>query len=74
MENGFCVHYSNLETKKDETMRFEGIRFFPSEADAWDFINKNEKQYAMENGKLIETEVIYDVPEPVLYRKDDNAK
>lgn len=74
MENGFCVHYSNLEIKKDETMRFEGIRFFPSEADAWDFINKNEKQYAMENGKLIETEVIYDVPEPVLYRKDDNAK
>lgn len=74
MENGFCVHYSNLETKKDETMRFEGIRFFPSEEDAWDFINKNEKQYAMENGKLIETEVIYDVPEPVLYRKDDNAE
>lgn len=74
MENGFCVHYSNLETKKDEAMRFEGIRFFPSEADAWDFINRNEKQYAMENGKLIETEVIYDIPEPVLYRKDSNAE
>ena len=28
----------------------------------------------MESGKLIETEVIYDVPEPVLYRKDHNAK
>lgn len=43
MENGFCVHYSNLETKKNEAMRFEGIRFFPSKAEAWDFINRNEK-------------------------------
>lgn len=74
MENGFCVYYSNLETKEAEAMRFEGIRFFPSEAEAWEFINRNEKQYAMENGELIETEVTYDIPEPVLYRKDSNAE
>lgn len=74
MENGFCVHYSNLETKKDEAMRYEGIRFFPSEDEAWDFINRNEKEHAMKNGELIETEVIYDEPEPVLYRKDANAE
>ena len=74
MENGFCVHYSNLEIKKADAMRYEGIRFFPSKAEAWDFINRNEKQYAMENGKLIETEVIYGKPEPVLYRRDANAK
>lgn len=74
MENGFCVHYSNLETKKDEAMRFEGIRFFPSEADAWEFINKNEKEYVKIDGVLTEIEAVYDVPEPVLYRKDHNAK
>ena len=74
MENGFCVHYSNLETKKDEAMRFEGIRFFPSEADAWDFINKNEKQYAMENGKLIERVAEYDNPVPVLYREEQDIE
>lgn len=74
MENGFCVYYSNLETKKHATMMFEGIRFFSNKEEAWDFINRNEKQYAMENGKLIELEVIYDEPEPVLYRKDVNAE
>lgn len=74
MENGFCVHYSNLETKKDEAMRFEGIRFFPSKADAWDFINRNEKQYVKVDGILTEIDVVYDVPEPVLYRKDANAE
>lgn len=74
MGNGFCVHYSNLETKKHEAMRFEGIRFFPSEADAWEFINRKEKQYVKVNGVLTEIEAVYDMPEPVLYRKDDNAK
>lgn len=74
MENGFCVYYSNLDTKKHATMMFEGIRFFSNKEEAWDFINRNEKQYAMENGELIELEVIYDEPEPVLYRKDVNAE
>ena len=74
MENGFCVHYSNLETKKDEAMRFEGIRFFLSEADAWEFINRKEKQYVKVNGVLTEIEAVYDKPEPVLYRKDSDAE
>lgn len=74
MENGFCVHYSNVETKKVEAMMHEGIRFFPSKAEAWNFINRNEKQYARENGELIGMEVVYDEPEPVLYRKDADAE
>ena len=74
MENGFCVHYSNLETKKNEAMMYEGIRFFPSEADAWEFINRNEKQYVKVDGILTEIEAVYDMPEPVLYRKDSNAE
>ena len=74
IENGFCVHYSNLATKVKEAMMYEGIRFFPSEADAWDFINRNEKQYVKVNGELTEIDVVYDVPEPVLYSKDANAE
>lgn len=74
MENGFCVHYSNVGTKEKGAMMYEGIRFFPSEAEAWNFINRNEKQYAKENGVFIEMEVIYDIPEPVLYRKDADAE
>ena len=74
MENGFCVYYSNEDTKGRKFMMHEGIRFFPSEAEAWDFINRNAKEYAKEDGELIEMEVIYDKPEPVLYRKDSNAE
>ena len=74
MENGFCVHYSSTETYTRENMMYEGIRFFPSEADAWEFINKSEKQYVKVNGVLTEIDVVYDKPEPVLYRKDDNVE
>ncbi len=74
IENGFCVHYSNLATKVKEAMMYEGIRFFPCEADAWEFINRNEKQYVKVDGILTEIDVVYDVPEPVLYRKDANAE
>lgn len=74
LENGFCVHYSNLGTKQEERLMHEGIRFFPSEDDAWEFINRSEKQYAKVNGVLTEIEVIYDAPMPVLYRKDVNAE
>ena len=74
IENGFCVHYSSTETHTREYMMYEGIRFFPSEADAWEFINRNEKQYVKVNGVLTEIEAVYDEPEPVLCRKDANAK
>lgn len=73
MENSWMVYYSNIETKKKESMLYEGIRFFPSEAEAWDFIDRNEKQYAIENGELIGVDVEYDLPKPVLCRKDDDA-
>lgn len=74
MENGFCVYYSSTEKCTREYMLYEGIRFFPKEADAWEFVNRNEKQYAKVNGAIIEIEAVYDKPEPVLYRKDANAE
>lgn len=73
IENGFCVHYSSAETYTREYMMYEGFRFFPSEVDAWDFINRNEKQYVKISSVLTEIEAVYDAPEPVLYRKDANA-
>ena len=74
IENGFCVHYSSAETYTREYMMYEGVRFFSSEADAWDFIKRNEKQYVKISGVLTEIEAVYDMPEPVLYRKDANAE
>jgi len=74
MENGFCVHYSSTEMYTREYMMYEGIRFFPSEADAREFINRNEKQYIKVNDVLTEIDAVYDEPEPVLYQKDANAE
>ena len=74
VENGFCVHYSSTETYTREYMMYEGIRFFQSEAEAWEFINRNEKQYVRVNGVLTEIEAVYDMPEPVLYREDAKAE
>jgi hypothetical protein len=68
MESGFLVHYSNVGIKGKEAIIHEGIRFFSSIDEAWAFINANEKQYAKENDVIVEMEVIYDKPEPVLHR------
>lgn len=74
MENGFMVHYSNMGTKEVETMLHEGIRFFSTEKEAWEFINANEKEYVNKDGKLVGMEVAYDAPDPVLYREDPDAE
>ena len=73
MENGWMVYFTNVITKESDMMRHEGVKFFPTETEAWEFIDKNEKQYARENGELVSIEVIYDPPKPVLCRKDDDA-
>lgn len=62
MGNGWMIYYSNMGTKKKDSMMYEGIRFFPSEAEAWNFISRNEKQHAIENGKLVGVDVEYDPP------------
>lgn len=73
MENGWMVYFTNVTTKKRGMMIHEGVKFFPTEADAWKFINTNEKQYVKENGELVSIDVTYDPPKPVLCRKGDNA-
>lgn len=74
MENGFMVYFTNKSTKEKRMMVHEGVRFFPTETKAWDFINASRTQYIIENGEAIEIVVEYDPPKPVLYRKDTNLE
>ena len=74
MENGFMVYYSNMQTEDMEAMQHEGVRFFSTEKAAWEFINANEMEYVYKDGELIGMEVIYNVPDPVLYREDSEAE
>ena len=64
------IYYCGGGMIDGENTLHEGIRFFPTETEAWEYINANEKQYAMENGKLVGMEVEYDIPMPVLYTRD----
>ena len=50
MENGWMVYFTNVTTKERGMMMHEGVKFFPTESDAWKFINTDEKQYVKENG------------------------
>lgn len=69
MESGFMVYFSNKQKNENE-MLHEGMKFFATENEAWDFIRKNNKQYAKENGVLLEFEAEYDTPRAVLHRKE----
>lgn len=69
METGFMVYFANIPCR-DGIRLHEGMKFFNTEAEAWDYIKENNKQYAEVNGKLVEFEVKYDEPVPVLHRKE----
>lgn len=73
MENGFMLYFANKKTGERESMLNEGIKFFPTEKEAWNYINADNKQYIRKDGKLVEISVEYDPPIPVLYRKDNEA-
>lgn len=74
MESGFMVYFSNNPDQEKGIIRHEGIKFFDTEGEAWDFIKTNEKQYARENDKLVEFEVEYDIPRAVLHREETDIK
>lgn len=73
MENGFMLYFTNKGTKERKPMTNEGVRFFSTEKEVYDYINANHKQYIKENGILKEVLVEYDLPQPVLCRKDKDA-
>ncbi len=70
LENGWMVYFTNITTKERGVLTHEGMKFFPTESEAWEYINADEKQYVKENGKLVEVKVSYDPPVPVLCTKD----
>lgn len=72
METGFAVYMTNKVVNGLRADQHEGIVFFDTEKEAWDYINADNKQYAEENGVLVEVPVEYDPPVPVLHRKETN--
>lgn len=68
MESGFMVYFTNKPCKEENVKSYEGMKFFDTEADAWDYIKEDNKQYAEVDGELVEFNVEYDDPEPVLHR------
>lgn len=71
METGFMVYFANTPCKEGAILH-EGMKFFDTEAEAWDYIKADHKQYARENGVLVEFEVEYDPPRAVLHRKESD--
>ena len=72
METGFAVYMTNQIVNGLSADQHEGIVFFDTEKEAWDYINADNKQYAEENGVLVEVPVEYDAPVPVLHRRETN--
>lgn len=70
METGFAVYMTNRIVNELSANQHEGFKFFDTEQEAWDYINADNKQYAEENGVLVEVPVEYDAPVPVLHRKE----
>lgn len=73
VENGWMVYFTDRETKREKMGTHEGIRFFPTEQNALDYIREDNRQYIKADGRLTATAVKYDAPVPVLYRKDKDA-
>ena len=74
IENGWMVYFKNKFIYGEKDKSYFGIKFFPTKDEAQSFINAHEKQYAMENGKLIERVAEYDNPVPVLYREEQDIE
>ena len=72
METGFAVYMTNKIINGLSANQHEGFKFFDTEQEAWDYINADNPQYAEENGVLVEIPVEYDVPVPVLHRRETN--
>lgn len=72
METGFVVAFTNIPTKERKINMHEGMKFFDTETEAWDYINSNPEQYINVKGKLVQVDVEYEAPLPVLHRKVNN--
>lgn len=74
METGWMVYTINKLTKDIKKQSHEGMKFFDTEQEAWDYINADNKQYIKMDGVAVEIEVDYDAPVPVLHRKETDPE
>lgn len=74
METGWLVRFGNIAKVREDINRNEGMKFFDTEAEAWDYINSNPPQHIRIDGKLVEVDVEYDKPQPVLHRRVNNPE
>ena len=74
METGWMVYMANKRTKDIENKSHEGMKFFDTEQEAWDYIKADNKQYIKVDGVAVEIEVDYDAPVPVLHRKENDPE
>ena len=72
METGWVVYMSNDPEHDLENNLHEGMKFFDTKQEAWDYINADNKQYINKDGKTVEIAVEYEKPMPVLHRKETN--
>lgn len=72
METGYVVYFAN-QLNAGSRVLHEGMKFFDTESEAWDYINSNPKQYINKDNELVEIkDIIYEAPLPVLHRKVNN--
>lgn len=69
METGFVVHFTNIATENIKAYMYEAMKFFDTEAEAWDYINSNPDQHIDVDGQLVQVDVEYEAPLPILHRK-----
>lgn len=74
METGFMVYFTNIPCREKNISIHEGMKFFDTEAEAWDYIKADNRQYVKENGALVEYKVEYDDPVPVLHRRETDIE
>lgn len=69
METGFIVYFAN-QLNAGSRVLHEGMKFFDTESEAWDYINSNPKQYIKKDNELVEIKgIMYEAPLPILHRK-----
>lgn len=74
METGWVVYMVNQIVNGLRADQHEGMVFFDTKKEAWDYINANNPQYAEVNGVITEIPVEYNAPWPVLHRRETNPE
>lgn len=69
MENGWMLYMSNKPYDNKGGHSHAGVKFFDTKEDGMIYVEANEPEYIMIDGKMVECEVEYSLLRPVMYRK-----